>query len=794
MDFTHAVHAVTEASHTRTNPLLKHLDKTLTWGVRIMLLVLPLLFLPWTFELFEFNKQLFALGAGALLLAVWVIRSIIAREAKLVRSPLNWAALALLLAVIVSTVFSIDSITSILGFYGRFNGSLLSWFSYIVLYFLIMQSAVEERDIHWLVGSWLTGVGVSSLILILQLVGVRWLPFAAASGASFNPIGASLNAVVLLLAASLPLSLFLGRRAASAVGRTLSFVLACIILVVLFFIDYQLGWLGLLVGSTLWLALVFWKNEAVGFQWTLFPSLAFLLAVIAWPIATTSLTRLPIPAEVNLSLKASWNIARQNLVAYPLFGTGPETFIYGFSKYKPDNFNDSDFWAFRFDKAASEILQVAATTGLVGILAFVALLLTGFYLAWKAIHDRSHNTWYLNTALATSLVVFTLAMVFYFANTALAVGFWLVLALLARMTSKGYRHLSFSASPRTSFLFSFGSAVIVLVAVGILFGVGRFWMADIAYAKAQREGSQLSTLNLAQKHFTEAVNLNPFRDTYRIGLAQVELALANSVANSMAGTTEAEKQAQLQKLQSHISSSIAAARSATELAPRSVANWEAMGSIYRGTALFAPDAEKWVIDSYQRAIEREVKNPALYTELGKAYLISASRKRQAATTAEGSVKTKLEAEVASQTSKALEQFTEAIRIKQNYAPARFNIALAYEQQGKIDQAIQTLEDMRVANAQDIDVLYELGSLYYGKANYDSAEGAFAAITSLVPNHSNAHYGLSLVYQKKQDVKKAISQMQKVLELNPNNENIKKQLEALQKGEATNSIGGTVQPK
>ncbi|MBU1039132.1 tetratricopeptide repeat protein [Patescibacteria group bacterium] len=757
----------------------RYFDLVLSWGLRLVLFLVPVTFLPWTFEIFEFNKQLLLLGLSLVLLVVWLVKAVVTKKASLVKSPLNLAVLGLFLVVILATVFSIDPVTSILGFYGRFNGGLLSLVAYLIVYFLILQSINKNKEPQWLLGSWLSGIGLGALLLLLQLVGLRWLPFAAASLSSFTPLGGSLNAVAVVLVASLPLALYMSRAAGNKVGRVLSLVFTVLALIVLFLVDYQLGWISLIVATVLWLGFVFWKNEPVNFNWTLLPALALLLSVIAWPVATPALTQVAVPVEVNLSMATSWKVALQNAKISPILGTGPETFIYGFSKFKPDNFNDSNFWAFRFDKASSEFAQLLATTGYLGLLAYLAVLLMALYLSWKILKNKTGDNWYLRAASVTTLIVIIVGNVFYFSNTVLSFNLWLILAILAGLSSNQSRDLSLKTSPRASFMFSFGLAVVVLAAAGAWFGGVRFWLADAAYAKAQTAAGQVETLDQSYNELVKAVTLNPWRDTYRIGLAQVLLTLANKEASQTPAVSDEGKQAQLQKIQSYIASSIAAARSATELSKSNVANWEALGSIYRGTVLFARDAEGWIIDSFEKAVSLEPSNPALYTELAKAYLLSANRNRQeAANEADEANKLKLEAEAAQSISKAVENLDKAVKLKNNYTPAHFNIALALEQQGKMDEAIDKLKSMKDYNPQDIDVLYELASLYYLKEQYDKSEESFKLITSLVPNHANAHYGLSLVYQKKQETDKAISQLEKVLELNPGNVEVQKQLDSL----------------
>lgn len=769
------------------------LDKINKWGLRFLAFSIPLFFLPFTYEAFELNKQVLLLTLGFILLVIWFSRVVASRQANLLRSPLNWAALALLIVTAVSTITSIDPITSLLGFYGRFNGGLLSLVGYLLLFFLVSVNTRNRQDIHWLMGSWLTGVGLAAVVLLGQLLGLRWLPFAFAQVSSFSPLGGALNAIILILSASFPLALYFARVAAKKWLRLLNLLMAILVIVLIFMVDYHLGWLGLGLGSLVWLALLFYKNESTSFQWTVIPALSILLSLIAWPVILVNITRISVPVEVNLSLPASWRIAWQNAQSYPWLGTGPDTFSYGFSKFKPEGFNDSNFWSFRFDRATSELAQLLSTTGFLGLAVYIAVLIISVYLCWRVLKDKQSEDWYLRAVIVTSVIVLIAAQVVYFLNTTMATMFWVMLGLLAVVASGGERKFSLTESPRASLSFSFGLAVVVLATVAVVFGMGRFWLADAAYAQAQNQPLTVDGLRQAEVKLIKAINLNPWRDIYRVTLAQVYLGLANYEANQPVSEKKEEQDLQLARLQRYIASSIAAAKSATELSGQSVSNWEALGSIYRGTVLFARDAEPWVISSFQKAVELEPSNPALLTELGKAYLISASRLKQEAESASGEQKIKLEQQSAEQLAKALEQFALAIKAKADYAPAHFQEVLALELQGKFAEAIDKLERLRASLPQDIDVLYELGSLTYNMGDYTKAEEAFSTITNLVPNHSNAHFNLNLIYQKRGEVDKAIAELEKVLELNPGNEQVTKMLQELRSGKVAEPASNQ-QPK
>ncbi|MFH1867272.1 MAG: tetratricopeptide repeat protein [Patescibacteria group bacterium] len=778
MDFSQSFTTVNPLSgdgerKTVSNTIFDHL---IQWGLRLTVLLVPLFFLTLTFEFFELNKQLLLLVLTVLMFVLWVAKAVFTKGTLLNRSVLNWLVLAWLAIVVLSTIFSVDPITSILGFYGRFNGGLVSTVAYALLFWLVINNVKGVEGVRKLLGWWLTSLGIASFLLILQLFGINILSFISTQ-AGLSLFGSSLNATLLLLATSLPLALWLSRDGKTLLARVGSLVVVGLIAVTLLLVDYQLGWLAAVVALVVWLIMVFIKNESVGFKWTMLPSLLLLVSVVAWPIATTAFTQVRVPVEVNLSTQASWKIALQNVKTSPILGSGPETFIFGFSKFKPENFNDSNFWAFRFDKAGSEFAQVLSTTGAVGFVVYVAIFLVALYLAWRMLKDKQASDWYLKAAILSSLLVMTVAQVFYFVNTSLSLAFWLILGLLALLAKTRERTVSLVSSPRASFIFSFGLALVILIALGVFYGAGTIWLADKAYAEGRANARSIDTLDTATERIQQAVNLNPWRDVYRISFAQVLLAQANRVASQSAATNEQERKNQIANLQNFIAASINQARAATDLGPENVANWEALGSIYRGTVLFARDAENWVIESFKQAIPKDPTNPALYTELGKAYLLSASRKLQEANQ-QGAEQERLKAEADSQIILAMEHFDKAIELKSNYTPAHFNQVLAYELQGNIDQAVDKLERMKEFNPQDIDVLFELGSLYRNKNEDDKALTAFTTITSLVPNHANTRFSLALIYEKKGEVDKAIAELEKVLETNPGNEQVLAKIDAL----------------
>ena len=96
-----------------------------------------------TSELFEFNKMIYIYLITSSILCVWIVR-MISQGKFLFKDPFD-IPIALFSVSSVSTVFSIDTHTSIFGYYGRFNGGSLL-ISYLILYYSFIELFDNKKE------------------------------------------------------------------------------------------------------------------------------------------------------------------------------------------------------------------------------------------------------------------------------------------------------------------------------------------------------------------------------------------------------------------------------------------------------------------------------------------------------------------------------------------------------------------------------------------------------------------------------------------------------------------------
>ena len=137
----------------------------------ILLFFVPLILWPYTSEVFEFNKIVLVYILTTLITTTWSIRMIYERKFILRRTILDIPLLVFLGSQLISTLLSIDPLTSWLGYYSRFNGGLVSVICYSLLYWAFVSN-VEAKQVIKLVYIALTSAALVSIYGVLEHFGI----------------------------------------------------------------------------------------------------------------------------------------------------------------------------------------------------------------------------------------------------------------------------------------------------------------------------------------------------------------------------------------------------------------------------------------------------------------------------------------------------------------------------------------------------------------------------------------------------------------------------------------------
>jgi tetratricopeptide (TPR) repeat protein len=120
------------------------LNKIIEFSFYSIVFLVPLVLMPDTSELFEFNKLWLTFILSLVILTAWISKMLIKKQFKIQRTPLDIPIVLFLLSQVIATVFSIDRHVSLWGYYSRFNGGLLSIITYIFLYYAFVSNFREN--------------------------------------------------------------------------------------------------------------------------------------------------------------------------------------------------------------------------------------------------------------------------------------------------------------------------------------------------------------------------------------------------------------------------------------------------------------------------------------------------------------------------------------------------------------------------------------------------------------------------------------------------------------------------
>ncbi|MEK9207129.1 MAG: tetratricopeptide repeat protein, partial [Patescibacteria group bacterium] len=568
---------------------------------------------------------------------------VLAGSVKLRRTPFDLPIVLFVIAALLSAIFAVNRADSFISFVPFLFAALL--------YFLITNSVKRAQDVMFLQGSLILGAIIVGAVTFLSYLKIYVLPFPFAKAQTFTPLG-SLFDQLLYLALVLSLCLYMAwpalKRRVVEKGRLI----------------FVIGAFFVLIGS-----------------------FVTLLGVV------TLQKPVILPFQTGFQIGfASISQDSGRVVQGFLMGSGLGTFLADFTRFKPAAFNlNQDLWNLTFLRSSSFILELIATTGLLGILSFL-------FLAFRIIRTKP-----LFIPLILALVF---ALIFPFAFSTILV-FFVLIALFSAQQGLVERQkqrffdveLKLVTLRRGVFALSdpghrsdseYGNLLpyallIIIIGFSILLGVavGRFVVSDYLFQKSLVSASQ----NNAQKTYqleTRAIQLFPQRDGYHRIFSQINLSIANNIASGIPKDQKPPAQTQ-NTIYQLIQQSINSARLATTVSPATSMNWQNLSSIYRSLLGFGQNADTFAVIANQQALTLDPNNPQQYINYGGIFY------------------------QLGQWDNAIRQFQIATSLKPDFANAYYNLGHALEQKGDLQQALVQYQRVKSLIANDKKSLAQIDS-------------------------------------------------------------------------------------
>lgn len=639
--------------------------------------------------------------------ATWLLKMVSSKKLIFKRTPLDFPILAFLAANILSTIFSIDAHTSIWGYYSRSNGGLLSLFAYLLLYYALVSNFDGKQAVKFLkvalagglvAALWAIpehfGASPSCLIVIGKFNAGCWVQDVQAR--VFSTLGQPNWLAAYLAMLIFPALYFL--LTTKTYLRTICYLLLVTILYLAFTFTYSRGaTLGLTAGMIVFLIMLLLPHIKSNANLKSYTALGIVLAgflvinlLFASALTSFRLFSMFAPATrpaISLNQPAGtqlenggtesgtirlivWRGALDIFKAYPILGSGVETFAYSYYKYRPTQHNLVSEWDFLYNKAHNEFLNYLATTGLIGFISYMALIISFIiwcirYYAASLKQKHSYTIYYLPSTILGAYVSYLIQNFFGFSVVITALFFFLFPAMLFVLTDSvsdstfpkqlyALRSTLYDIIYRRPFYTRFTQAIIILVFGLMLYTLAKYYLADTLYAAGNRS-SENNNVGKAYNLLSEAVKLNPGEPLYRSEMAYAAAASSLALSSEDATTSTRLKNEAIKNTQEILDKS-----------PQNVVLYRTAIRTYFMLSTNDPLYHQKTLDVLNSAINLAPTDPKLY--YNKAIIIGDNNINEAIS--------------------ALEQ---SVKLKPNYHEALYSLGLFYYDAGKYNEAASQMK-------------------------------------------------------------------------------------------------------
>ncbi len=769
----------------------KMADQIIKFTVFLTVALLPLFFLPNVPSPLELGKQVFLIllvGIGCL---AWVGKMALKSEIRVRRNFFLFPLVIFLVIIGLSSIFSVYPNQSFWGYFGGEGKSFITNLFLGLLFLLIVNNFNSIKEIRNLIlFFWGSGL-VTAIIALLQILGIFTFPFAVTKTVTFNTVG-NIYLFGIFAGAMLVLSLML-----SMSDEIESKALKIVIMVSSFFffflltvVNFKILWFVVLLVIALILGLSivqsFNKKEGQGGRILPMVFLVFSLIII-WK--KEPILKLNNQIQIFPSYKTSLVMLKNSLGENLLLGVGPAHFDYIYKQNRDVN-SLGEFWSVVFDDSASYFLTIASTTGLLGILGFLFLIVVGSYYFFKSIISSKSvsqsnpssepKNGFLLSGVGVAWFFITITIFIYSSTTTILMVWWfLTVVMVSLLISSGKieskEFTTTSDSPVSSLILSFSFVILIIGLVSVLYLQTQKYVAAAKFNQALISDSKGEPIEKTRENIEKAITFDSGRDVYFRNLAVALFVEANK--RVLDKKQENLSDDDINFIRAKISGSIQAVENAKKLNPFNSINYISAAQIYESLITVIPEAKELVSQNYIKAAELDPHNPAIHYALARAYvsIVDLETKNQRK---EETVFSELSQTTKDYINKAKDEIQKSLEIMPNYLASNILLASVYELEGNLKKAIEKELETKEKLPNNQLVAFRLGLFYYKDGQKDKAKNEFEEAVRLDKNYSNARYFLGLIQSEQGEKDKALENFKKISELNPDNEEVKKIIENL----------------
>ena len=680
---------------------MKFFKKLLEVLFYLLFFLIPIVLWPFSYELFEFNKIIAIYIFTVLITFFWVSKSIIKGKLIFRRTILDIPLVIFLVVQLLSTLVSIDIRTSIFGYYSRFNGGFLSLLSFSLLYWAFVSNIDSKKAINSI-----KALIFSALIVciygILEHFGIdKNLWVQDVSERVFSSLGQP-NWLAAWIVAIMPLTYVFILKIKT--NRIFFGIVSTILFLTFLYTKSRSGFLGFAISS-----LIFWsgtyllriktktqKSENKKFL-KIFIVTNTLFLVINLFVKTpwtpdfskifnknksdqqtqtqTIQTGTVLESggtESGTIRKLVWKGAFDIWKAYPVLGSGVETFAFSFYQYRPKEHNLVSEWDFLYNKAHNEYLNFLSTTGTLGFISYISLIIFVLFVFFKNIKDDENNDFF-HIALLSGFISILITNFFGFSVAAVNLQFFLfpAISIAIKENEEDDNNNKNIKKSKKYGIFIFG-----LISLFLLNSIVRYWLADLNFAKAKRLNDAAIFTN-AREILLKAVNYSSKEAIFWSELSE----------NSADISIVLKEKDDLETSKKLVESAIEEAKTAEKLSPNNLSVLRQIVTTYIKLSQVDINFLSYAKDYLEKSINLSPNDAKLYFNLGLIYANSID------------------------TNKAIETMEKAVSLKENYKQARSSLATLYLKENEKGKAKEQLEYiLKNIDSKDESIIQRLNNI------------------------------------------------------------------------------------
>ncbi|MBN2100940.1 O-antigen ligase family protein [Candidatus Dojkabacteria bacterium] len=633
----------------------------------VSLFTIPLIFISEFNYEFDFPKYCVIIFSGIILGVLFIVRTILTTKKSLLQSPIIILVITFLLTYILSSIFSLSPIVSIIGLHGKWILGLLSVICFCIITIVTANVVNPKKDleiISWFVTlSCMLGLSAALISRYILKDDIFFIDHRLSSTEG-HPIHMGI-----FLSLAFPLTTGLIDKYQKIYIRIFLIVILAMEIFSIILTFSRGAWLACLLGAIFFVIYLIRKTsdkrKRIGITLIAFTLLllTFLVPKTASRLSETWKTE---REENSVSIRLSeWKSTLQVFAERPLTGTGPEMLYTRLPKYREKWLNKTPDWVLNTAYTRNTYLHLLATVGVIGTLPFLGLAL---FIIIKLLR-RMFSFDMLSFGFSVAMLIWFFNLLHYHPTPSSFLFGAVLIGITTCLLAPPKRIYTTKKIPGTLVLI-----VPVILSVLAFWSAGNYISAEYLFSKSlsQSPGAAISTL-------IETIRRNPYEQVY---YRQKAYFLYTFLEENTEYVPKTETTNQIKS----------ALKSALTLNIHDPNTYETTGNILYKLDLLYPN-DKYIdqaIPYGEKAIELDPNHPVPHDSLGLYYM------------------------EAKRYNSAIKEFDKAIELKDDFWGSYLHKSEVLIQQEHYEEALEYLETVRDKSLNPLQVNLAVQRISYLK--------------------------------------------------------------------------------